>query len=294
MLQRALDSVTKQDYTNLEIIVVDDGSNDNTEQVVKRDNDKRIKYYRKKNSGPADSRNYGLKKAKGKYICFLDDDDTIKPDKINKQVKFLKLNSRCVFCYTNAYFYLHNKQFLYINHVPENTYLSLLLKKNYLICPSVMVRKQALVGIKLFQKKYEPVEDFELWLRLAKKYPFGYLNHPSYSYNVHGANLTKNIHKVIYNNSRIRYSHLITYSQPIQKRLQCDFKFLTYYYHAIQNYYEGNSSSSRKTFLKLIKERPLFIKSYIFYLQSFFPKNIILNIFYKLYLILQKERVSIV
>src|SRR3990172_8426989 len=269
MLQRALDSVTKQDYTNLEIIVVDDGSNDNTEQVVKRDNDKRIKYYRKKNSGPADSRNYGLKKAKGKYICFLDDDDTIKPDKINKQ-------------------------FLYINHVPKNTYLSLLLKKNYLICPSVMVRKQALVGIKLFQKKYEPVEDFELWLRLAKKYTFGYLNHPSYSYNVHGANLTKNIHKVIYNNSRIRYSHLITYSQPIQKRLQCDFKFLTYYYHAIQNYYEGNSSSSRKTFLKLIKERPLFIKSYIFYLQSFFPKNIILNIFYKLYLILQKERVSIV
>src|SRR3972149_588451 len=69
MLQRALDSVTKQDYTNLEIIVVDDGSNDNTEQVVKRDNDKRIKYYRKKNSGTADSRNYGLKKAKGKYIC---------------------------------------------------------------------------------------------------------------------------------------------------------------------------------------------------------------------------------
>lgn len=92
-----LDSVIEQTYTNLECIVVDDGSTDDTEQLVKSyaKNDKRIKFHirpQEKNKGASSCRNYGLEKAKGEYIQFLDSDDIISKDKIEHQVKLLEVN----------------------------------------------------------------------------------------------------------------------------------------------------------------------------------------------------------
>ncbi len=98
MLIRTIESVLNQSYDNIEIIVVDDNNDDNyrkdTEnKLIKYISNPKIKYIKhERNLGGCEARNTGLKEAKGEYICFLDDDDIIYKDKIEKQVEFLENN----------------------------------------------------------------------------------------------------------------------------------------------------------------------------------------------------------
>ena len=91
-LEDCLDSILKQTYDDFEVIVVNDGSTDNSQKVIdnyaKRDN--RIKAFKKKNGGVSDARNYGISKAKGEYFIFVDSDDTINDkllEKLDKEIK---------------------------------------------------------------------------------------------------------------------------------------------------------------------------------------------------------------
>lgn len=98
-IKESIDSIIKQTYENLEIIVVDDGSTDNTLNIVKslQKTDGRIKVFQmKENSGPSLASNFGIKKAKGKFIARMDADDISYPDRIEKQVKFLKENPEVI------------------------------------------------------------------------------------------------------------------------------------------------------------------------------------------------------
>lgn len=89
-VQRAIQSVLNQTYSNFEILVIDDGSTDDTEAVVKRMNDSRIHYYRQENQGSQVARNHGIRLAKGEYIGFLDSDDEWMPEKLNKNIFYME------------------------------------------------------------------------------------------------------------------------------------------------------------------------------------------------------------
>ncbi len=101
-IDETIQSVLRQTYTNWEMIIVDDCSTDNTDEIVKLYlSDTRIKYLKnEKNSGAAVSRNYALREAKGKWIAFLDSDDLWMPEKLEKQVSFMQIN-RYYFSYTH-------------------------------------------------------------------------------------------------------------------------------------------------------------------------------------------------
>lgn len=100
-IAESINSVLSQTYNNLELIIVDDCSTDNTDEVVKSFDDKRIRYFKnEKNSGAAVSRNRALREAKGKWIAFLDSDDLWIEDKLEKQIKFMSENNYH-FSYTN-------------------------------------------------------------------------------------------------------------------------------------------------------------------------------------------------
>lgn len=103
-VKRCINSIKKQSYKNFEAILVDDGSKDGTKDVIKKNitNDKRFKYYYKKNGGLSSARNYGLKKAKGDYICFIDSDDFIERDYLNLLYQsIIENNSDISVCYFN-------------------------------------------------------------------------------------------------------------------------------------------------------------------------------------------------
>ncbi len=96
-----IQSVLDQTYQNWEMLIIDDFSTDNSVEIIKSFNDSRIKLFvNNSNKGAAISRNYALKQAKGKWIAFLDSDDIWEPDKLEKQIKFMKRNNYN-FSYTN-------------------------------------------------------------------------------------------------------------------------------------------------------------------------------------------------
>jgi len=92
LIKEAIDSVLKQSYTNVEVIVVDDGSTDGTGSIVRQMTHGRLRYYYKHNGGPSSARNLGLTKAKGKYIAFLDSDDLWPPEFLDTVIVQLEKN----------------------------------------------------------------------------------------------------------------------------------------------------------------------------------------------------------
>ena len=95
----AVRSVLEQTYINIEVIVIDDGSTDDTYLMLDKIEDKRLKYVYQENSGACVARNRGIKEAKGKYIAFHDSDDIWHKDKLEKQIRVLeKTNADIVFC----------------------------------------------------------------------------------------------------------------------------------------------------------------------------------------------------
>jgi teichuronic acid biosynthesis glycosyltransferase TuaG len=97
-IKETIDSILSQSYQNFEIIVINDGSTDNTEGVVKTISDGRLQYYVKRNEGVSVARNYGLTLTKGTYIIFFDADDLMFPDFIEKRAEKLQSNSALGFC----------------------------------------------------------------------------------------------------------------------------------------------------------------------------------------------------
>jgi glycosyltransferase involved in cell wall biosynthesis len=179
-LSDAIESALKQTYKNLEVIVIDDGSSDNTEEIVKR-YDGRLSYYFKENGGISSARNYGMLKAKGEYIVFLDSDDKLHESYVERTLAHLQKHSAHVdFVYTQQQFFeasgrgtqlrAYNAQHI----MKEN-----ILPANHLIKTSVA--KQFTYDV-----RFKVLEDWDFYLTLAENGFVGsLLDEPMYFYRIH-------------------------------------------------------------------------------------------------------------
>jgi len=167
-LKYTLGSILDQTFKNIEVFIVDDGSSDQTHEVVMNFKDTRIKYLRAENwGGPARPRNIGLKHATGEYVAFCDDDDIWHNTKIEFQLEMIKrLNVDAV--YTNAR--IINKELDYPEYYTINSgivKLKSFLTKNNLILSSSFLKKTIFNHHKFNEnKKYVGSEDFILWIDL--------------------------------------------------------------------------------------------------------------------------------
>lgn len=172
-LKIAINSVLNQTYSDYEIIVVSNGSTDNSEMVVEKFQDPRIKFIKQEASGsPASPRNHGIRISKGNYIAFCDDDDIWLPEKLEQQMEFLTNNLQFGVCYTKMKRF--NEQREWINYQEETIDLidsKSLLYKNTVPLSSTIVRKNILEDFEWFDeaKEIAGAEDYELMLRLSKK-----------------------------------------------------------------------------------------------------------------------------
>lgn len=168
-ISETIDSVLMQTYTNWELIIVDDCSTDNTDEVVKSFlSDDRIKYIKnEKNSGAAFSRNRALREANGKWIAFLDSDDLWFPEKLEKQIRFMEKN-RCHFSYTN---YIEIDE----DGEPNGKYITgprkITRRRMYdycwMGCLTVMYDAEAVGLIQIADIKKN--NDYAMWLKVCKK-----------------------------------------------------------------------------------------------------------------------------
>lgn len=215
-IRRAIQSVLDQTYTNWEILVVDNHSSDNTEEVIKSLNDGRIQLLKIHNSGVIGmSRNMGILKAKGEWIAFLDSDDCWYPNKLDIVMK--------VACQDNKYdvFSTHemmvdNKTGLknILRHGPfqENFYKVLLTEGNRLSPSATLIRHGFLKQHKLLfneSKNYIAVEDYDLWLHLALKGArFKFIDSVQGEYTIHSGNNSAQLLRQIKNFETLLHHHV--------------------------------------------------------------------------------------
>ncbi len=174
----SIQSVIDQTYEIWELIIVDDGSIDDTKLVVSKYlYDKRIKYFFQKNAGQASARNNGINKSKANYIAFLDSDDTWERDKLSKQIEYFE-NYNIDLVYGPSYVINSNGERQILKMTPEVGIYSgqflvnkLLLGSFFIPILTVMAKKNILIQIGLFNesKSIKNAEDFDLWLRIASK-----------------------------------------------------------------------------------------------------------------------------
>ena len=163
-------SVLAQTYTNWELLIVDDCSTDNTDEVIKPFlSDKRIKYFKnEKNSGAALTRNYALRQAKGQWIAFLDSDDLWHPQKLEKQLKFM-VEKHYDFTYTDYRICLNGTWLPYINTAPNKINKFKMYNYCYFSTITVMynLSKVGLIQIADIRKN----NDYAMWLKIIEKSP---------------------------------------------------------------------------------------------------------------------------
>lgn len=164
-IRECLDSVIKQTYKNLEIILVDDNSTDDSVEIIKSYNDKRIKLIEsKENVGAAESRNKGVKEATGNYICFIDSDDFWKLNKIEKQVRFIKNKE---FIYAGYTYYkkgrTHNVK------VPKQIDYNGSLKNTTIFTSTVMFNMEKLNKEDILMPNIRRGQDQATWWKVLKK-----------------------------------------------------------------------------------------------------------------------------
>jgi cellulose synthase/poly-beta-1,6-N-acetylglucosamine synthase-like glycosyltransferase len=182
IISNAIDSVLAQTFKDYELIVVDDGSEDDTRSVVMKYGSDKILYWYQENSGKSSARNNGIKKATGEYIAFLDSDDMFVPDKLRKQVDFLDNNRDYGFVYS------------YANNVDEDGTLldyhfagdlsgwiypnMLFIKNNLIATPTVMVKSSVIASVGGFDETMHICEDLDLWRRIARNHKVMQIKEP--------------------------------------------------------------------------------------------------------------------
>jgi len=173
---KCIESCINQSYENFEIIIVDDGSSDNTKSVIAeffKDKNINYKYIYQENCGPSSARNKGVKNSIGEYVAFLDSDDEWHPQKLELTVKILE--DERVDILGHGYTFINNfdKGYLSIN-IDKITFYRLLLK-NFAVTPSIIISRSK---FQFFDETMRYTEDHELWLRMSVSNTVYYLDLP--------------------------------------------------------------------------------------------------------------------
>lgn len=205
-LRKAIQSVLNQTIHPLEILVCDDGSTDNTFKVIKSLNNSKVKWIAEKHSGlPAVVRNRGIKESKGEWIAFLDSDDEWHPEKIEKQLAFIKKTGYLAIC-SNAYnINSKGERKKYLNYSKNTITFSDLLNVNYVILSSAIIHKSILSKCVGFPEILElkTGQDYAFWLRVATQTNFIYLNKILVNYNNDPKNSIRKFTKDTYKQKQI-------------------------------------------------------------------------------------------
>lgn len=200
IIKDSIKSILNQTYTDFELIIVDDGSTDNTTDVVKSIKDKRIKYIKyENNKGACYARNVGIKAAKGDYITFHDSDDYCFEDRIKLQYEnIIKNNSDFDFCdfdsYCNNKLVFHSMNKKITKLIKTKGYYYAACYQNYIGTPTILVRKEVLKN-NLFDENLPRFQDYDLVLRILYKYKVSHTNKVLLRQEIQKNSITKNNEK---------------------------------------------------------------------------------------------------
>lgn len=283
LLPRAIDSVLNQTYSNFEIIVVSDGSTDNTEEVVKSYSvkDSRIRFigYSPARGGNI-ARNTGIEAANGEYVAFLDDDDEWMTEKLEKQVELLNRDDEVGLVYTGVHIIYVNERVEYNSMSKERGDLKrrILIDNCVGTTSTVVIRKSILQKSGMFDVELRALQDFDLWIRIAQYskidvVPEPMINYYNYLGNKQVSAVTqKYIDAFEYINKKYqKYMETLSKEEMHQKQIEENFLLAN---KAMRN---GEAKLAR-LYLKKILKSGFSKKAFVYYILSFASYKTVLKV----------------
>lgn len=174
-------SVVNQSYKNIEIIVVNDHSSDNSIDIIKQINDNRIKIFNSNNYGVSYARNLGIKKAKGDYLCFLDADDYWNLKKLESQIEFIMKNNY-EFIFSNYMFVNENGKNIKKTNVPKKMNYKKALKNTCIFTSTTMFNLKNLKKENIYMPYIKRGQDTATWWKILKKGYIAYSQDEVFAY----------------------------------------------------------------------------------------------------------------
>jgi glycosyltransferase involved in cell wall biosynthesis len=176
-LREAIESVFAQTYKNYEVLVVDDGSTDGTWEIIESYGS-RIRGIHKENGGVASALNRGIREAKGYYIAWLSHDDLFLPEKLERQVNFLREFEQFKASYTD--YYIIDTKGIMLSEIktpwyPRKRAIRVLFGDMYINGSTMMIEHACFDHVGLFSEDLKYVQDVEMWLRLLRRFDIGHL-----------------------------------------------------------------------------------------------------------------------
>lgn len=293
-IAETLHSVLKQTYQDFEVIVIDDGSKDQSCQIVedlKLQFKGRLRLIRQKNQGVAVARNTGITAAQGEFIAFLDADDIWLESTLATTMKFLQDNSNYGMVYGNTEFFESKTgKILGRNHgegSPKIPYTGkcvekLFVRGNFIPLMTVLIRKSIFTYVGLFDPQFRVGEDLDLWMRIAGKYEIGYIPQVLTRVRRHGRSLT--FHALAHAKVNILRSKkcLRLYpelSKVVSKEIMDKKNYWGYYNLGMCLILDGKQKRGRKWLLKALRidKNPFQNKIVMYYILSFVPGITLIN-----------------
>lgn len=224
-ITEAIDSVLKQTYRNIEIIIIDDGSTDNTTALLAPYIQQRaIRYFHQNNAGLSAARNTGVSLAVGEYIALLDADDMWKTDKLYIQVEVLSSKKDTGMVFTDfGTFDSKGTVAVSKNHVKFRdgelvTFDKLFANNNFIYPSTVLIKKDVFEACGLFDQGLSAVEDYDMWLRIAKKIAISGINNPLTLIRLHEKNMSKDITRMLESELKVIEKHICSVVTPVYLR----------------------------------------------------------------------------
>lgn len=259
----AIESVLAQTYRNIEIIVINDGSTDNSRAVIHDYADKfpvQVIAVDQVNTGQTRARNNGIRIARGEYIAFLDSDDTWETDKLEHQVPLFKGNVGLVYCGINEI----NPDGTLIRTVPcepgiRGNIHRYLLVQNRMTGGSVVVTRKALERVGLFDETFKAAENWDLWIRISREFEADYVDKALVNYLKHPDNMSIDYERMALATWKILQKHLPRTDIEGISKATYDLAYANYHYSiAVMNFSRGDYREARKNFIECWKYKLFF------------------------------------
>jgi glycosyltransferase involved in cell wall biosynthesis len=265
-LSTAITSILNQTFTDLEIIVVDDASQDHTPDILRTFSANCIKYIRhERNKGGSAARNTGIVNASSDYIAFLDDDDEWLPDKLRKQVEVLDRSSADIGAVYTGFVIIERSTGRTIREIiptKKGNLAQELFMSNCIGGTSlVVVRKRCFTEVGVFDENLPCFQDYDLWLRIAQKFEFDYIQEPLMKYYRHDYQIWTNLEAI----DKGLEILIQKYGQSVKKRCSNHYLRLGHRYCL-----RGDMKKGRRAFVNAITLCPFGTLHYLNYLLSLF------------------------
>lgn len=291
----AMDSILNQTFKNFEFLIINDGSTDTTEKIIKSYSDERIRLITQKNAGVSEALNRGLREASGKYIARFDADDVCYPTRLEEQYKFMLENPDYVLIGSDADYITKTGEFIFSYQSTGHTNEEIqerIFERNPFIHSVVFFPKEVALECGMYDPKAHTFEDHLLWVKVVKrgkvcnfKKPFikVRLNPESVTTDerVRGKRFLEIRKNILENNSQISDVDEKELLAIIRNQNSVSIKKLGYHLFVAKKFLWNNHQpvKARHHILKAIKLKPTLMSSYVLLAVSFLPKKAI----YKLY-----------